>query len=107
MLLINGTNYPRYIGDLQIEYPEWTESDALPDGWSVVQEIEQPAADPGKKVVEEFPKLYRGKYKQNWIQVDLSTEEQAMISNREAALALMDRLNLSEADLLAIKTIIV
>lgn len=107
MLFINGDNYPRYIGDLQAEYPNWQESDAVPDGWSQVQEVEQPLPEPGKKVVEDSPKLYRGKYKQSWTQVDLSVEDQGIIAQQEAALALMNRLNLSEADLLAIKTIIV
>lgn len=107
MLFINGSNYPRYIGDLQIDYPSWTEGDTLPDGWSLVQEIDQPLPEPGKKVVEEYPKLYRGKYKQNWIQVDLSAEEKSIIDQRLAATELMSRLDLSEADILAIKTIIV
>ena len=107
MLLINGDNYPRYIGDLQAEHSGWQEGDALPDGWSQVQEVEQPLPEIGKKVVEESPKLYRGKYKQVWTQVDLSVEDQGIIAQQEAAMALMNRLNISEADLLAIKTIIV
>lgn len=107
MLFINGENYPRYIGDLQVEHPGWQESDMIPDGWNQVQEVEQPLPEPGKKVVEGSPTLYRGKYKQAWTQVDLSVEDQVIIAQQETALALMNRLNLSEADLLAIKTIIV
>lgn len=107
MLLINGDNYPRYIGDLQLEHPLWVDGDALPDGWSEVQVVEQPVAEAGKKVVEGIPVLYRGKYKQVWSQEDMSAEEQLIINQRLLATDLMTRLNLSEEDLLAIKTIIV
>lgn len=107
MLLINGENYPRYMGDLQVQYPDWSEGDALPDGWSEVQELEQPLAESGKKVVEVFPTIYRGRYKQAWSQVDLSTEEQSLINQRLIAAELIARLDISEEELLAIKTIIV
>lgn len=107
MLLINGSNYPRYIGDLQIENPAWVEGDVLPDGWSVVEEIDQPIPDAGKKVVEGTPKLYRGKYKQVWDQIDVSVEEQDIINQKILATELIEKLNISEQDLLAIKTIIV
>jgi hypothetical protein len=44
MYLINPQNeYPRHIGDLQAEHPDWQPGQELPDGWVEVLEGELPS----------------------------------------------------------------
>lgn len=55
MYLINPNNeYPRHIGDLLAEHPDWTEGQPLPDGWIEVLPGEPPIPN-YKQYVKELP----------------------------------------------------
>jgi hypothetical protein len=55
MYLINPNNeYPRHIGDLLAEHPDWTETEPLPDGWIEVLPGELPLPT-YKQFVRELP----------------------------------------------------
>jgi hypothetical protein len=34
--------YPRFIGDIQNEFPDWSEDQNLPDGWSNILYLDRP-----------------------------------------------------------------
>lgn len=55
MYLINPNNeYPRHIGDLQAEHPNWQPGQDLPDGWIEVLPGEPPTPN-YKQYVKEMP----------------------------------------------------
>lgn len=47
-------NYPRHIGDLVLEHPDWTETQPLPAGWLEVLPGELPSPN-YKQFVRELP----------------------------------------------------
>jgi hypothetical protein len=49
----NG-NYPRHMGDLLLEVPQWKESDPLPSGWIEVAAGEVPQLDPETQTLIEL-----------------------------------------------------
>ena len=56
MYLIDAAgNYPRHIGDLQIEHPDWTEDQPLPEGWSEVHDTDLPDIPEGYTLAEAAP----------------------------------------------------
>lgn len=61
----NG-NYPRYIGDLIIENPNWDQVSPLPEGWIAVERTQQPEALAGQVIVEGRPEIHNGVYYQTW-----------------------------------------
>jgi hypothetical protein len=77
MLLINPQNeYPRYIGDLQLEHEDWQEGDVLPEGWSEVEMVEPPAYDYLTEIAFELPPVKKnGKFTQVWDKRLLTEEE--------------------------------
>lgn len=79
MLLINSQGeYPRFIGDLQTEYPKWKMGNPLPEGWHEVQPItELPTKGEFDSYDEEFPELVDGKYVQKVIVRSMTDEEKA------------------------------
>jgi hypothetical protein len=84
MLFINPQgDYPRHIGDLLLEYPDWEEGQALPAGWIYVQNSSIPAYNTNtQKLVEESPVLDGdGIYTQKWSVVNLTEEELALASD--------------------------
>ena len=84
MLLINPENeYPRFIGDLQLEHPDWKQGDALPDGWSEVELTEQPDYDNDVEVVfEKQPVKRNGAFYQVWDKRDYTAEELLWLKRR-------------------------
>ncbi len=67
MLLINSNNeYPRFIGDLQLAYPEWVEGDVLPENWFEVKEVSMPEITSNQVAYELNPELINGVYNQKW-----------------------------------------
>ncbi len=75
MLFIdNKGNYPRYLGDLQEAYPEWTFKNAIPSSWTVVQERPYPAASGLEMAVEEYPEEINGVFFQKWSIVTMPQE---------------------------------
>lgn len=71
----NGTEYPRFIGDLENENPGWTLGQSIPSGWAIVQETAQPAISSSQTAKEVFPRLVDGAWVQSWEIVDLSASE--------------------------------
>jgi len=70
MIFINANNeYPRFKGDLLLEFPDWKDGDALPHGWKSVNEVEVNIPD-GFIAVEDFPTLQNEEYYQNWIVIE-------------------------------------
>jgi hypothetical protein len=77
MLLINANNeYPRYIGDLQLEHEDWQEGDVLPTGWFEVEETEPPICDFEIETLVQLPPVKKnGKFVQVWDKRLLTQEE--------------------------------
>lgn len=61
-----NNNYPRHVGDIKLAHPEWNTKDPLPNGWTEVQKVQQPKADPGYFYKETFPVKIDGVFSQNW-----------------------------------------
>ena len=77
MIFINSSGeYPRHIGDLQLEHSSWQPGDDIPEDWKQVFETEPPT-DIGTEEVfyEAHPVEIDGVWYQNW-QVRQITEEE-------------------------------
>jgi hypothetical protein len=59
-------NYPRFIGDINLQHPTWSVGDPLPSGWTLVEETTPPQPQTTEVVEEDFPELVNGIYKQKW-----------------------------------------
>lgn len=82
MIYISPKNeYPRHIGDIQLEHPDFKEGDALPEGWVKVEEAERPTPSTEQIVYEDFPVEVDGVMTQNWKVRDMTPEE---IERRDA-----------------------
>lgn len=82
MIYINPEGeYPRHIGDIQLEHPNFKEGDTLPEGWSKVTESERPQPGADELVYEGFPNEVDGEFIQNWQVRDMTAEE---IERRDA-----------------------
>lgn len=56
-------NYPRHVGDLQLQHPEWSvDNDKLPEGWIEVTEGILPEIPKGFALIELQPKKINEKY---------------------------------------------
>lgn len=67
MLLITPSGeYPRHIGDLWLEHPDYKEGDPLPDGWQLVKPVDRPVPDTYEIVYEDSPIEVDGQLVQNW-----------------------------------------
>lgn len=74
-LFINPNNeYPRYIGDIQAEHPDF-DGVNLPEGWVAVEQTERPAVTENEVVYEIPPQLIDGVYKQSWSIRPVTQEE--------------------------------
>jgi len=103
MLYINSKNeYPRHIGDIQLVKAGFKEGDALPKGWTKVEESERPTAETDKVTVEGFPAEVDGVMTQSWTVRDLT---QAELDRRDApanAKAKLIELGLTELEVSAL-----
>lgn len=81
MYLVNPSNeYPRHVGDLLLDHPEWQEGDALPTGWKEVQPGTIPTIDPLTQIWYEIePKTVSKKLTRQFAVRDLTPEELAAI----------------------------
>lgn len=66
--------YPRHMGDILIEHPDFNGTD-LPAGWSLVQEVERPTVGEDEIVYEVSPVLVDGVYNQSWAVRPVTEEE--------------------------------
>lgn len=82
-------NYPRFIGDIRLDNPNWQVGDTLPTGWKEVVETEPPAFDIDLVTEELAPELRDGIYYQKWNQRPMTADEKAY---RDAPLTLKAKL---------------
>jgi len=82
--------YPRHIGDVQIEQPSWNPGDQLPEGWNQVTETPM-NLEPGENqiVYEAAPQEVEGSWRQVWAVRNLT---QAEIERRDAPQTLVTKL---------------
>lgn len=67
--------YPRYQGDIRIQFPDWDDSQSLPDGWVEVQDVPLPEVELGYKVEEAFPEEINGVYHRKWTVREMTAKE--------------------------------
>ena len=103
MIYISPNNeYPRHIGDIQLEHPQFKEGDALPDGWVKVEETDRPTVGTDQIAYEDFPVEVDGVMTQNWVVRDMTQEE---IDRRDAPKRAKEKLielGLTEAEVEAL-----
>lgn len=103
MILISPNNeYPRYIGDLQIENPNWSVGDELPAGWVEVVETDLPVAGENQVVYQDFPTEVDGVMMQNWQIRDMTAEEIERRDAPKTAKAKLISLGLTEVEVEAL-----
>jgi len=103
MLFINDKNeYPRYIGDIQAEYPEWLPGDELPDGWLEVADTEVPLPTLDQVIVEEFPEEVDGVLTRKFTVRELNDEEKAVREAPKRAVEKLVALGLTEDEVRAL-----
>jgi len=104
MLFINPENeYPRFIGDLQIEHPDWQVGDAIPEGWTeVAYATEYPTAGENEKVVEVDPTVVDGVLTQTYVIEPMTEGEIAWRDAPKTAKAKLIALGLTDAEISAI-----
>jgi hypothetical protein len=74
-LFISPSNeYPRYVGDILIEHPDF-DGVNLPTGWQVVEQTERPPVNENEIVYEIAPELVDGYHKQSWAIRSVTEEE--------------------------------
>lgn len=74
-LFISPDNqYPRYIGDILIEHPDF-DGVNLPDGWVAVEPTERPHTGENDIAYEVSPQVVDGVYKQTWAIRPVTEEE--------------------------------
>lgn len=103
MLFIKGTDeYPRFIGDVQLDDPSYTEGGVLPAGWHEVTEADYPTVGEDEIAYEDLPVEVDGVLTQNW-QVRAMTAEE--IERRDAPITAKQKLidlGLSEVEIQAL-----
>ena len=75
LYIVNGSDYPRHIGDLLLEHPTYTDGDPLPDGWEVVNKTEMPPSDGVVYYVEGFPEQTKEGWRQTWVTLNVADIE--------------------------------
>lgn len=79
----NNSEYPLFIGDLEVEHPGINLEDALPEGWEVVLESQKPEIIPGCKITESFPIKDGGIWKKSWQLVAMTEKEKASMAIKD------------------------
>ena len=103
MLYISSENeYPRHIGDVQLVKAGFKEGDALPKGWTKVEESERPTAGTDKVTVEGTPEQVDGVMTQTWTVRDLTQAELERRNAPARAKAKLIELGLTKAEVSAL-----
>lgn len=74
-------DYPRFIGDIQLEHQDYKAGDPLPDGWVEVAPATRPIPGENELVYEAAPMEIDGVMTQNWQTRPMTAEE---IERRDA-----------------------
>lgn len=94
--------YPRYIGNIQNEHPNWDMSEPLPNGWLEVEDVPMPTAEWDFRVKEAMPELVDGVYKRVWQTVELTDAEKERRDAPKTAKAKLIKLGLTELEVEAL-----
>lgn len=95
-------NYPRYIGDIQLDVPSWKIGDPLPEGWREVSEAPKPEHADGFIAYEDTPVEIDGVMTQNWVVRELTLEEIARRDAPKTAKAKLEALGFSDVEIEAL-----
>jgi hypothetical protein len=103
MLYINAQGeYPRHIGDIQLAKKGWADGDALPAGWLLVIETEQPPASTDQLTYDSGPVDVDGVLSQGWTVRDLTAKELARRDAPANAKAKLLELGFTEPEIAAL-----
>lgn len=105
MYISSSNEYPRFLGDILLEFPDFVEGDALPTGWHAVTPAEVPSVDFDFQLIyEEFPELIDGTYYQKLIVRDLTEEELASMAAQKVRIKVINNepITAEEAALLVV-----
>jgi hypothetical protein len=94
--------YPRHIGDIQIEHPSYQMGDPVPAGWQLVADVAPPAREAGQVLEEGFPVEIDGVLSRNWIVREPTAEEMAVRTAPQTAKAKLLELGLNEYEIEAL-----
>lgn len=99
--------YPRHIGDIQLEHRDFRDGDDLPEGWVAVAPAIPPTPGEDEIAYEGFPVEIDGVMTQNWQIREMLTSE---IERRDAAKnakAKLEAFGLTEEEIKAITSTII
>lgn len=103
MLLSSPKNeYPRFIGDLLLEHPNWKEGEPLPTGWQVVTPIERPETSDTQVAYETGPVEVDGVLTQGWAVRELTEEEIEQKNAPQTAKEKLVELGFTDAEIFAL-----
>lgn len=99
-----NNEYPRYVGDIQVENPDFELGNELPDGWKIVADVDFPDVSGDNLAEEQFPILdENNNYVRNFV-VRPMTEDEIAAKNAPALLKKkLNDLGLSDAELIQIR----
>jgi hypothetical protein len=96
-------NYPRFIGDVLVDYPDWNEKLPLPSGWQLVKETAPPRTALENQVIEELaPVGINGELRQQWSVRDMNEEELLQLDPSHTAKMKLIRLGFTQEEIDAI-----
>jgi hypothetical protein len=90
--------YPRFPGDIQIDFPSWKPEDPLPKGWKEVVQTPYPELQANELAHEDSPVEIDGILTQSWLVRDMTAEEIAGRDAPQTAKAKLIELGLTEAE---------
>ena len=103
MIYISPENeYPRHIGDIQLDFPSFKEGDAMPIGWNQVFESPRPETGADQVAYEGLPQDVKGVITQTWIVRDLTQAELDRRNAPEDARARLTELGFTDAEIQAL-----
>jgi hypothetical protein len=104
LIFIDGSgNYPRFIGDILIDHPEWKIGDPIPEGWTRVISTVPPQIDSPHQILEEAtPAEIDGEMTQQWRIREMTEEEVFRLSPSNSAREKLLRLGFTPEEINAI-----
>ena len=103
MIYINSENeYPRHIGDIQLDFPSFKEGDKMPTGWTQVVESPRPDTGADQVAYEGFPDDVKGVMTQAWFVRDLTQPELDRRNAPADARARLTELGFTDAEIQAL-----
>lgn len=94
--------YPKYIGDLQIDHPEWDgQIDTAPTPWVWVEDV-TPEYIEDKVIEDAEPQQVNGVWTRQFTHRDLTADEQARIAAPASAKAKLIALGFTENEINAL-----